>query len=100
MHRTFRYISTYPDLGVLYVECDVEDWPEFLGFGKFDADHGNDPTWPGTDHTREHIPILVHGTGVSPGLFLGARESFADIGQTIANYFSLPAMDYGRSLLD
>jgi phosphopentomutase len=64
------------------------------------ADHGNDPTWPGTDHTREHIPILVHGAGVSPGLFLGARESFADIGQTIANYFSLPAMDYGRSLLD
>ncbi|MDU3078294.1 MAG: phosphopentomutase, partial [Mixta calida] len=43
------------------------------------ADHGCDPTWHGTDHTREHIPVLIYGPGVKPG-FLGYRETFADIG--------------------
>jgi phosphopentomutase len=45
------------------------------------ADHGCDPTWTGTDHTREHIPVLIYGPKVKPGS-LGHRETFADIGQT------------------
>jgi len=62
------------------------------------ADHGCDPTWKGTDHTREHIPVIAYGAGVKPGP-LGKRESFADIGQSIAAFFGLPAMDYGTSFL-
>ncbi len=62
------------------------------------ADHGCDPTWPGSDHTREHIPVLVYGGGVKTGA-LGKRESFADIGQSLATYFELTPMDYGTSFL-
>jgi phosphopentomutase len=62
------------------------------------ADHGCDPTWPGSDHTREHIPVLVYGAGVKPGS-LGRRESFADIGQSLAAHFGLAPMDYGTSFL-
>lgn len=63
------------------------------------ADHGCDPTWTGTDHTREYVPVLVYGKNVKPGS-LGKRESFADIGQSIASYFGLEAMDYGKSFLN
>lgn len=62
------------------------------------ADHGCDPTWPGSDHTREHIPVLVSGGGMQPGS-LGQRESFADIGQSLASFFGLSAMDYGTSFI-
>jgi len=62
------------------------------------ADHGCDPTWPGSDHTREHIPVLVYGASVTPGP-LGKRESFADIGQSLAGFFNLSPMDYGTSFL-
>ncbi|MGL5653595.1 MAG: phosphopentomutase [Vibrio sp.] len=61
------------------------------------ADHGCDPTWPGTDHTREHIPVLVYGKQVAPGS-LGRRDTFADIGQTLASYFGISPMDYGKKL--
>lgn len=63
------------------------------------ADHGCDPTWQGSDHTREHIPVLVYGGGVAAGP-LGKRESFADIGQSLASYFNLAPMDYGTSFLN
>ena len=46
------------------------------------ADHGNDPSWHGTDHTREHIPILCFGPGIGSGS-IGRRASFADIGATV-----------------
>ena len=62
------------------------------------ADHGCDPTWPGSDHTREHIPVLAYGAGIEPGS-LGRRETFADIGQTVATHLGLSAMDYGTSFL-
>lgn len=62
------------------------------------ADHGCDPTWPGSDHTREHIPVLAFGGGVAPGA-LGKRETFADIGQSLADFFALSSMDYGTSFL-
>jgi phosphopentomutase len=62
------------------------------------ADHGCDPTWQGTDHTREHIPVLVYGAGVAAGS-LGKRESFADIGQSLAGFFGLAPLEYGLSFL-
>jgi phosphopentomutase len=63
------------------------------------ADHGCDPTWKGTDHTREHIPVLVYGAKIPAGS-LGRRKSFADIGQSLATYFGLAPMDYGESFLN
>ncbi|AXF77322.1 phosphopentomutase [Erwinia tracheiphila] len=62
------------------------------------ADHGCDPTWQGTEHTREHIPVLIYGPGIKPGS-LGYRDTFADIGQTVAKYFGLSPMEYGKSML-
>ena len=62
------------------------------------ADHGCDPTWPGSDHTREHIPVIALGAGLQPGP-LGKRDTFADIGQSLATYFKLTPMDYGTSFL-
>ncbi len=62
------------------------------------ADHGCDPTWQGTDHTREHIPVIAYGGGLNAGP-IGKRKSFADIGQTLADYFDLPTLEYGESFL-
>ncbi|MTI14786.1 phosphopentomutase [Sansalvadorimonas verongulae] len=62
------------------------------------ADHGCDPTWPGSDHTREHVPLLVSGPGVKP-VDLGGRETFADMGQTLAEHFNLPKLKFGKSFL-
>ncbi len=53
------------------------------------ADHGNDPTFPGSDHTREYAPLLVYGRSAKPGVNLGTRDSLADVGQTIAENFGL-----------
>ena len=78
--------------------------PEVLELMKEDdllvlcADHGCDPTWPGSDHTREHIPVLAYGAGLRAGS-LGQRETFADIGQSLAEHFGLEPMDYGTSFL-
>jgi len=63
------------------------------------ADHGNDPTYPGTDHTREYAPLIVFGKRARPGVNLGTRESLSDIGQTIAQNFSL-GLSAGQSFLD
>ncbi len=62
------------------------------------ADHGCDPTFKGTDHTREYIPVLVYGSGIKPVNF-GTRSSFADIGQTIADYLGAKPIDNGKSFL-
>ncbi|MEQ9890382.1 phosphopentomutase [Pectobacterium aroidearum] len=78
--------------------------PEMLSRVKGDdililtADHGCDPSWHGTDHTRENVPVLIYGPNVKPGSY-GHRETFADIGQTVAAYFDLSPMDYGKSIL-
>lgn len=64
------------------------------------ADHGCDPTYKvHTDHTREYVPILVFGPMLKSGVDLGVRATFADIGQTIADLFQVPAMSHGRSFL-
>lgn len=62
------------------------------------ADHGCDPSWPGSDHTREHIPVIFYSPSMQGG-FVGKRETFADIGQSIATYLNLPALAYGKSFL-
>jgi phosphopentomutase len=62
------------------------------------ADHGNDPTFPGTDHTREYAPLLVYGKSARPGVNLGTRQSLADIGQTIAQNFGV-MLTAGKSFL-
>jgi len=62
------------------------------------ADHGNDPTFPGSDHTREYAPLLVYGKSARGGVDLGTRESLADIGQTIADNFELK-LTAGKSFL-
>ncbi|TKC85934.1 phosphopentomutase [Trinickia terrae] len=62
------------------------------------ADHGCDPTWPGSDHTREHVPVLVYGERVEPGS-LGVRESFADIGQSLAAWFGLEPFPDGTAFV-
>jgi phosphopentomutase len=64
------------------------------------ADHGNDPTTPSTDHSREYVPLLVAGARVVRDLDLGTRETFADVGQTLAANFGVPPLSYGRSFLE
>ena len=54
------------------------------------ADHGNDPTWKGTDHTRERVPFIAYSKSIKDGKYLGIRNSFADIGASIAKNFNLP----------
>ncbi len=63
------------------------------------ADHGNDPATPSTDHSREHVPLLVTGSRVKTGTALGTRASFADLGQTLAAIFGVPPLPHGRSFL-
>ena len=64
------------------------------------ADHGNDPTTPSTDHSREHVPVLLTGHRVAADLDLGTRETFADLGQTLACNFGVPPVPHGRSFLE
>jgi len=64
------------------------------------ADHGNDPTTPGTDHSRERTPLLVCGQGIKPGISIGTRESFADVAATIGEMLNVPWGGKGRSFAD
>ncbi|MDE7106283.1 MAG: phosphopentomutase, partial [Anaeroplasmataceae bacterium] len=90
-----------------YKECLEEfdrDLATFLPLMKDDdllmitADHGNDPTWSGTDHTREYVPIFVYGKALKSG-DLGTRKTFADLGQTIAENFGVKFQHIGTSFL-
>ena len=63
------------------------------------ADHGNDPTWHGTDHTREHVPLLVYSPSMKRAIDLGLRHSFGDIGQTVLANFGLSPYAVGTSFL-
>jgi phosphopentomutase len=60
------------------------------------ADHGCDPTWPGSDHTRENIPVLAFGPQVKAGP-LGKRQTFADIGQTVAKHIGITPLSRGTA---
>lgn len=83
---------------------DVDDW--FAQVQKvmqpgdaifFTADHGNDPTYRGSDHTREQVPLLAYGQPVRTGVDLGARSTFADLGQTLAQAFEVSPLVAGTS---
>ena len=63
------------------------------------ADHGNDPTWHGTDHTREHVPLLAYSPSMKGAIDLGLRQSFGDIGQTVLANFGLSPYAVGTSFL-
>ncbi len=62
------------------------------------ADHGNDPTTPSTDHSREAVPILIYGKNLRKNVFIGERESFSDLGKTIGENFGIN-MNNGKSFL-
>jgi phosphopentomutase len=62
------------------------------------ADHGNDPTFRGTDHTREHVPIVAFGPGMGSGE-IGRRGTLADIGETVAAHLGLAPGRHGTSFL-
>lgn len=64
------------------------------------ADHGNDPVHPGTDHTREYVPLLVYSPVMKGGKKLPIRETFADIGATVAENFQVKMPKYGKSFLN
>jgi phosphopentomutase len=64
------------------------------------ADHGNDPVAPGTDHTREYVPLLVYSKNMSEGKELPIRETFADLGATVAENFNVKLPNYGKSFLN
>jgi len=85
-------------------EFDALLGPLLLSLGRDDylfisADHGLDPTYKGTDHTRERVPILFYSPGVSPK-DLGTRETFADLGATVSEILGLPPLTFGRSFLE
>jgi len=63
------------------------------------ADHGNDPTTPSTDHSREHVPVFLYGEAVRPGTDIGVRRTFADLGQTLGELFGVGPLDHGDSFL-
>ena len=63
------------------------------------ADHGNDPSTPSTDHSREYVPVLAAGARVRPGADLGTRRTFADLGQTLASIFGVGPLSHGTSFL-
>ena len=90
-----------------YKQCLEEfdiDLAKFVNLMKDDdlliitADHGNDPTWKGTDHTREYVPLFVYNKLLKGGN-LGTRNTFADIGQTIAENFEIKGQKIGKSFL-
>jgi len=64
------------------------------------ADHGNDPTTPSTDHSREYVPLLALGARVAPDRDLGTRATYADLGQTLAENFGVGPLAHGTSFLD
>jgi phosphopentomutase len=63
----------------------------------FTADHGVDPTYRGTDHTREQVPLLAYGQPIRAGVNLGMRPTFADLGQTLAQAFDVGPLGAGTS---
>ena len=97
-HRrdTIGYANALEELDARLPELDgvlqENDWIVIT------ADHGCDPTLPGSDHTREHIPVLVYGPN-TPSQFIGRRDTFADIGQSIAQHLGIDPLDFGNSFI-
>ena len=79
-------------------QTDLEDRLQPGDLAVLTADHGNDPTWEGTDHTRENVPVLTFGPGPEPRA-AGHMETFADVGQTLAGHLALPPLRFGASFI-
>ncbi len=90
-HHALEEFDT--DLNTLFKELREDDLVIVT------ADHGNDPTWTGTDHTREYVPLLVYSKSIGKG-DLGTRKTFADIGATVAENFNVEAPHIGTSFLN
>jgi len=81
-------------LGPLFDRLEATDLLIITG------DHGNDPSTPSTDHSREFVPVLLAGAGVRAGMDIGTRGSFADLGQTLAANFGVGPLSNGTSFLE
>lgn len=96
--------NDYINYGKALEEFDAR-LPEILANMKEDdvlfitADHGCDPTFPGTDHTREYVPFIAYGNNIKENSDMKTRKSFADMGQTIGEIFGLPQIPIGESFL-
>ena len=63
------------------------------------ADHGNDPTTPSTDHSREYVPVVCYGHLIKSGVNLGVRKTFADLQASLAEYFNVSKTEHGESFM-
>lgn len=90
-----RALMEFDEVVPEYIDLLADDEALFIT-----ADHGNDPTTPSTDHTREYVPLLARGGRREKGTGLGVRETFADVGATIAEFLRLPPLAVGKSFLD
>lgn len=97
-HRrdTIGYAKALEDLDARLPELDAILEPDDVVV--ITADHGCDPTFPGTDHTREHVPVIFYGKNF-PNKFIGRRDSFADVGQSIAKYLNIETLSHGISFI-
>jgi phosphopentomutase len=101
--QAFGHRRDIPGYAGALQELDLR-LPEFIAkmrpgdLAVITADHGCDPTWIGTDHTREHIPMLFFGPGVAPRA-LGISSSFSDIGQTLAHHLGVAPLAHGSNLI-
>jgi phosphopentomutase len=75
--------------GQLITSTEIQDELKDDDLLLITADHGNDPTWIGTDHTREKVPLIAYSKSINKGKYLGEKDSFADIGLTIINNFNI-----------
>ena len=82
--------------GLRVTEAATEAWHLLVVTG----DHGNDPSTPSTDHSREYVPLLLTGPRVRTGVDLGTRRTFADLGQTLAANFGVAPLAHGTSFLE
>ncbi|MHB8595471.1 MAG: phosphopentomutase [Ktedonobacteraceae bacterium] len=89
------YAQALRDVDSWFAEVQRAMRPEDAIF--FTADHGVDPTYHGTDHTREQVPLLAYGEPVRAGVNLGVRPTFADLGQTLAQAFEVGSLAAGNS---
>jgi phosphopentomutase len=89
------YAQALRDVDTWFAQVQQVMRPEDAIF--FTADHGVDPTYHGTDHTREQVPLLAYGAPVRAGANLGTRSTFADLGQTLAQAFGVGQLAAGTS---
>ena len=86
---TLTRIGTVEGFGGMIRHSAIPDMPRLRhdDLMVITADHGNDPTTPSTDHSREHVPLIATGAMVRAAVDLGTRATFADLGQTVAEIF-------------